>query len=128
MVSNDLVSDFLTRIRNALIKNEKNVIVVKSRMIMSILEILKEKGKIEGFAVVDDRSIEVFLRYSQGRPVIKELKKVSKPGIRKYVKVKDIKPVYNGFGVALISTPKGVMSGEEAIKQGVGGEYICYVF
>ncbi len=128
MVTNDLVSDCLTRIRNAISVGKNTVVVLRSNFVMSILDILKRHNKIEDFAVIDDKQIEVKLRYVRGVSAITELKRVSKPGVRIYVKVKDIKPVYNGKGIAVISTPKGLMTGDEAVKNRVGGEYVCYVF
>ncbi len=129
---NDLISDFLSRIKNAQEREEKNVVAPFSRMLLRLADILKEEGFIEGYDLVDEgenqKNISVNLKYINGEPAIRELKRVSKPGIRKYRGYREIKPIKNGLGIAIISTPKGVMTGDKAKKEKVGGEYLCEIF
>ncbi|RMD77456.1 30S ribosomal protein S8 [Candidatus Dojkabacteria bacterium] len=126
MVS-DLISDSLTRIRNAILVNHKTVELVNSKMIRSILDIMKDKGFIDSYEV-QGNFLLVNLRYDKKGPKIKGLERVSKPGVRKYLGYRDIKPVYNGLGVSIFSTPKGVMTGEDAVRLKVGGEYLCFIY
>lgn len=99
-------------------------------MLVSVAEILKQEGFIEDYSVLENdvqNDLSVKLKYVNGVPAIRELVRVSKPGIRKYLGYRSIRPVKNGLGVAIFSTPVGVISGEEARKQKIGGEFICYV-
>lgn len=126
---NDLISDFLTRIRNSINAGHKSVTTPKSRMLVSITTILKQNDMIKDFVVTEDAiEIEFHIDPKTKKNKISELKRISKPGIRKYVKYKEIKPVYNGFGIGIYSTPKGVMDNSSAVQNKVGGEYLCYVF
>lgn len=126
---NDLISDFLTRIRNAINAGRKSVSTPKSRMLVSIATILKQKDMIKDFVVNEEHiEIEFHIDPKTNKNKIRELKRVSKPGVRKYVKYRDIKPVYNGLGVGIYSTSKGVMDDDSAVQNKVGGEYLCYVF
>lgn len=133
MAINDHIADFLTRIRNAIRAQHKYVDIDWSIMKQSLADILKNQGFIENFIVkVDDGkrgTIRMFLKYSLGRrPVINGLKRVSKPGLRKYVGHKDIPQFYGNMGLSIVSTSQGVMAGQEASKRGIGGELLCLVW
>ncbi|MFH1651389.1 MAG: 30S ribosomal protein S8 [Chloroflexota bacterium] len=128
----DPIADMLTRIRNAIMGHHDNVVVPASRTKMSIARILKAEGFITDYEVVKgkvDREIKVHLKYYENRePAISGLKRVSKPGLRVYVQKTEIPRVYGGLGIAVLSTSKGVRTGQEAWKQGVGGELLCYIW
>jgi small subunit ribosomal protein S8 len=131
MSNTDPISDMLTRIRNAHMRSKNKVAVPTSRLRESILEVLHKEGYIRGFATIekDGKSeIEVELKYFDGAPVIKEIQRVSKPGRRVYASVATLPSVFNGLGISILSTPKGVMSDQEARSQNVGGEVLCTVF
>ncbi len=128
---NDPLGDLLTRIRNAQMRNKNKVSSPMSRLRESVLDVLKSEGYIRGYAVVekDGRSeIEIELKYFDGAPVIREIERVSKPGRRVYTSVRNLPRVNNGLGVAIVSTPKGVMADHEARDANVGGEVLCTVF
>ncbi|MEO6606941.1 MAG: 30S ribosomal protein S8 [Aestuariivirga sp.] len=128
---NDPISDLLTRIRNAHMRSKNKVSVPSSKMRERVLEVLHKEGYIRGFATIekDGKSeIEVELKYFDGQPVIKEINRVSKPGRRVYASVDALPSVFNGLGISILSTPKGVMSDQEARAQNVGGEVLCTVF
>jgi small subunit ribosomal protein S8 len=128
---NDPLGDLLTRIRNAQMRNKNKVSSPMSRLRESVLDVLKSEGYIRGYAVVekDGRSeIEIELKYFDGAPVIREIERVSKPGRRVYTSVRNLPRVNNGLGVAIVSTPKGVMADHEARDANVGGEILCTVF
>jgi small subunit ribosomal protein S8 len=128
---NDPLGDLLTRIRNAQMRNKGKVSSPMSRLRESVLEVLKSEGYIRGYAVVekDGRSeIEIELKYFDGEPVIREIERVSKPGRRVYSSVRNLPRVNNGLGVAIVSTPKGVMADHAARDANVGGEVLCTVF
>jgi small subunit ribosomal protein S8 len=128
----DPIGDMLTRIRNAVMVKKKEVVVEPaSKLKMAILDVLKREGYIEGYKIEGEgvkKKIIVYLKYYQGKPVIQVIERVSKPGRRIYVGVEEIPKVYNGLGIAILSTPKGVLSDREAKKLRVGGELICKVF
>jgi small subunit ribosomal protein S8 len=128
----DPIGDMLTRIRNAIMVKKKEVVVEPaSKLKMAILDVLKREGYIEGYKIEGEgvkKKIIVYLKYYQGKPVIQVIERVSKPGRRIYVGVDEIPKVYNGLGIAILSTPKGVLSDREAKKLRVGGELICKVF
>jgi len=128
----DPIGDMLTRIRNAIMAKKKEVVVEPaSKLKMAILDVLKREGYIEGYKIEGEgvkKRIIVYLKYYQGKPVIQVIERVSKPGRRIYVGVDEIPKVYNGLGIAILSTPKGVLSDREAKKLRVGGELICKVF
>jgi small subunit ribosomal protein S8 len=128
----DPIGDMLTRIRNAVMAKKKEVVVEPaSKLKMAILDVLKREGYIEGYKIEGEgvkKKIIVYLKYYQGKPVIQVIERVSKPGRRIYVGVEEIPKVYNGLGIAILSTPKGVLSDREAKKLRVGGELICKVF
>lgn len=128
---NDPLGDLLTRIRNAQMRNKNKVSSPNSRLRESVLDVLKNEGYIRGYAVVEREGrseIEVELKYFDGAPVIRELARVSKPGRRVYSSVKNLPRINNGLGVAIVSTPKGVMADHEARDANVGGEILCTVF
>ena len=132
MTMQDPMSDMLTRIRNAQQAGIAELTMPSSTMKMAVAEVLKEEGYIEGCAVVKrdggkaDLSIE--LRYHEGRPVIEEINRLSRPGLRQYKSSDDIPEVKGGLGVVILSTNKGVMTDRAARAAGVGGELICSVF
>ena len=134
-VTNDPVADMLTRIRNALVRGKPEVIVPKSKIKLEIARILKEEGYIEDFTVGDETPvnlINVQLKYfgtrRDRRPVITQLQRISKPGRRVYRKRKELPIVLSGTGIAIVTTPKGVMTAQQARRDGVGGEVLCYVW
>jgi small subunit ribosomal protein S8 len=128
----DPVADMLTRIRNANTAGHQAVEVPASRMKKSIASILKEEGYIEDFEFVDDGKqgvIKIQMKYAPGKTrVISQLRRISKPGLKVYVKADDVPRVLGGLGIAIISTSKGVISDKDARRIGVGGEVICYVW
>jgi len=132
MSLHDPVGDLITRIRNAQMRNKSKVSTPGSRLRASLLEVLKNEGYIRGYATVehkDGRSeFEIELKYFDGTPVIREIERVSKPGRRVYASVRALPRVNNGLGVAILSTPKGVMADHDARDQNVGGEILCTVF
>jgi small subunit ribosomal protein S8 len=132
MSVNDPIGDMLTRIRNAQERGKSKVSIPHSRLRENVLNVLQGEGFIRGFAVVQSGNnkaeIEVELKYFDGAPVIRELNRVSKPGRRVYVSVGTLPTVYNGLGISILSTPKGVMSDSDARAQNVGGEVLCTVF
>ena len=132
MAMNDPLGDMLTRIRNAQMRRRPKVSTPASKLRASVLDALTEEGFIRGYARVEQKGavpeFEIELKYFNGQPAIKEITRVSKPGRRVYSPVKDIKSVANGLGVAILSTPKGVMSDVRAKEENVGGEVICNVF
>lgn len=129
---NDLISDGLTRIRNAALRKLETTQLLHSKVVEATLAILAAKGYIESYNVVEENNkkfINVVLKYDEtGKSVINELKRVSKPGRRVYQGKDDIKRFKNGYGTVIVSTSKGVMSGIEAHKAGVGGEVLCTVW
>jgi small subunit ribosomal protein S8 len=132
MVVTDPIADMLTRIRNALMVRHDSVIVPSSKMKLAVARILKEEGFIKDYEVVKGRphrEIKIQLRYLEGnQPAIAGLKRISKPGLRVYVQKKEIPRVYGGLGVAILSTSKGLRTGQQAWRQGAGGELLCYVW
>ncbi len=132
MTISDPIADMLTRIRNAIMARHDFTLVPASRMKLSIARILKREGFIGEYEVLrgkPHRIIKVYLKYSDDKqPVISGLERVSKPGLRVYVQYKEIPRVYGGLGIAIVSTPKGVVTGHQAWRQGVGGELLCYVW
>ncbi len=132
MLVSDPVADMLNRIRNSLMMHHDTTTVPASRVKLAIAKVLKEEGFISDFQVVKgkvDREIKISLRYQdKTRPVITGLERVSKPGLRVYVQQNEIPRVYGGLGVAIVSTPKGVMTGTAAYRQGIGGELLCFVW
>lgn len=133
MAVSDPVADFLTRIRNAARSEHRFVDVSWSKLKQSIAEILKNQGFIENYLVKVDNNnrgtIRIFLKYAEGRqPVIQGLKRISKPGLRHYVRHDDIPRFYGGMGLSILSTSQGVMAGLDAQKRKIGGELLCLVW
>ncbi|MFU8796931.1 MAG: 30S ribosomal protein S8 [Dehalococcoidia bacterium] len=131
MTVTDPIADMLTRIRNAIMVGHGAVLVPSSKMKLSIAKILKEQGFIDRYEVVKGKPesmIKIHLRYEDAQPAILGLERVSKPGLRVYVESRKIPRVYGGLGVAIVSTSKGVMTGQEAWRQHLGGEILCYVW
>jgi small subunit ribosomal protein S8 len=131
MSMNDPLGDLLARIRNAQLRNKSKVSSPNSKLRERVLDVLKSEGYIRGYAVVerDGRSeIEVELKYFDGEPVIREIERISKPGRRVYTSVRNLPRINNGLGVAIVSTPKGVMADHDARDANVGGEILCTVF
>lgn len=132
MTVTDPIADMLTRIRNAIMVRHDTVLVPASKIKLSIAKILKEEGFITDYEVIrgkPHRSIKIQLRYLEGnKPVISGLKRVSKPGLRVYTQKKEIPRVYGGLGIAILSTSKGLRTGQQAWRQGTGGELLCYVW
>lgn len=129
---NDPLGDMLTRIRNAQMRRRPKVVTPASNLRAHVLDVLAEEGYIRGYARVDHKNglsqLEIELKYSNGQPAIRQIKRVSKPGRRVYSQLKDLPTVANGLGVAILSTPKGVMSDTRAREEKVGGEILCDVF
>jgi small subunit ribosomal protein S8 len=132
MSLNDPLGDMITRIRNAQMRNKSKVSTPGSRLRGHVLDVLKSEGYIRGYATVEfdtgRTEFEIELKYFDGAPVIREISRVSKPGRRVYASVKALPRINNGLGVAILSTPKGVMADHEARDQNVGGEILCTVF
>ena len=128
----DPIGDMLTRIRNAQMRLLNNVKIPNSKFRARILDVLKKEGYISDYKYLADTekkgSLSVDLKYNQGLPVIKEIKRVSKPGRRIYAKASSIPKIQNGLGLAIVSTSKGIMSDNEARNQNIGGEILCRVF
>jgi small subunit ribosomal protein S8 len=132
MSVNDPLGDMLTRIRNAQMRNRSTVRSPSSKLRLRVLEVLKEEGFIRGYEVIDrgdhKPEVDISLKYHDGRPVIRELSRVSKPGRRYYSGVGEMPQVRSGLGVAIVSTSRGVMSDARARAENVGGEVLCRVF
>ncbi|MBU6371444.1 MAG: 30S ribosomal protein S8 [Alphaproteobacteria bacterium] len=128
---NDPLGDMLTRIRNAQMRGKSTVLTPTSKLRLRVLEVLQEEGYIRSYAEVQKNGkteIEIQLKYYEGAPVIQDISRVSKPGRRVYSSIKDLGLVRNGLGIAILSTPKGVMSDTAARAQNVGGEVLCKVY
>lgn len=132
MSMNDPLGDMLTRIRNAQMRGKSTVRTPASKLRAWVLDVLKDEGYIRGYeaatSVAGKPELEISLKYFEGTPVIRDIKRVSKPGRRVYASVKEIPSVRNGLGVSIVSTPKGVMSDAAARTANVGGEVLCTVF
>ena len=132
MAVNDPIGDMIARIRNAQMRNKSKVSMPGSKQRERVLEVLKTEGYIRGYASVAHASgrneLEIELKYFDGEPVIREIERISKPGRRVYVSVRNLPRINNGLGVAILSTPKGVMADHDARDANVGGEIICTVF
>ena len=130
MSMSDPIADMLTRIRNAQMVEKATVSMPASKVKAAIAQVLKDEGYIDGFAVktVEGKSeLEISLKYYAGRPVIERIERVSRPGLRVYRGRNAIPQVQNGLGVAIVTTPQGVMTDRKARATGVGGEVLCYV-
>lgn len=132
MTVTDPIADMLTRIRNAIMVRHDSVLVPSSKMKLSISRILKDEGFINSYEVVRGkprRMIKIRLKYQdRNEPVLSGLERVSKPGLRMYVQKNEIPRVYGGLGIAILSTPKGLLTGQQAWRQGIGGELLCYIW
>lgn len=132
MSLSDPVGDMLTRIRNGQAARLDSVTMPASRLRANVLDVLQREGYIRGYLEEEVRGgireIRVELKYDNGKPVIREVHRVSKPGRRIYSKISDLPKVYNGLGISILSTPRGVMSDSEARTANVGGEVLCKVF
>jgi small subunit ribosomal protein S8 len=128
----DPIADFLTRIRNGSMAKHARVEMPSSKMKIELSRILKEEGYIANFKVVEEKgkkTLRVFLRYTSDRQsVITDLKRISRPGSRRYMGKTGIRPVVGGMGISILSTPRGLMTGQSARKEGVGGEHLCEVW
>ena len=130
MSMSDPIADMLTRIRNAQSVAKSAVTMPSSKLKVAIAQVLKDEGYIDGFAIRENEGtpeLEVALKYYAGRPVIERIERVSRPGLRIYKGRDAIPQVMNGLGVAIVTTPKGVMTDRKARQTGVGGEVLCYV-
>ncbi|MFO8101658.1 MAG: 30S ribosomal protein S8 [Dehalococcoidia bacterium] len=133
MSTTDPIADMLTRIRNANMVGANFALIPSSKVKISIAKILKDEGFIKDYEVVKgdmpQMVIKTYLKYADDRsPVLKSLKRVSKPGLRVYVSNGEIPRIHGGLGIAIISTPKGIMTGKQAWQKGVGGEVLCYAW
>jgi len=132
MSMTDPIADLLTRIRNGQVANKSSISAPASAFREAVLSVLKREGYIRDFSRVNLRAgvdeLKIELKYFDGEPVIKEISRVSRPGRRVYSKIKELPRVYNGLGIAILSTPRGVMSDTEAREANVGGEVLCHVF
>jgi len=128
----DPVGDLLTRIRNGQRANKSTITTPASKLRESVLTVLEREGYIRSFERYTVRDgieeLKIELKYNEGEPVINKIERVSKPGRRVYAKIKDLQKVYNGLGISILSTPRGVMSDSEARQANVGGEVLCQVF
>ena len=130
MSMQDPIADLFSRINNAQSRRKSSVVVPSSKKKISLLSLLKDKGYIDSYDVSDSSKpeIEIKLKYFEGAPVIKQLKRISKPGLRQYSNYKDLPEIKGGLGIAIVSTNKGLMTDQQAREEKVGGELICSVF
>src|SRR5437588_8652486 len=132
MSTHDPISDLFTRIRNAQMRSKSKVSTPGSKLRASVLDVLKSEGYIRGYTSTEFENgrteFEIELKYFDGAPVIREISRVSKPGRRVYTSVKTLPRINNGLGIAIVSTPKGVMADHDAREANVGGEVLCTVF
>jgi len=132
MPANDPVGDMIARIRNAGERRRSKVVTPASKMRQRVLDVLQSEGYIRGYSRSEDpqgfAQFEIELKYYDGQPVIAEISRVSKPGRRVYSSIGDLKPVKNGLGISILSTPKGVMPDSAARNANVGGEVLCQVY
>ena len=132
MTMSDPLGDMLTRIRNGQRAHKSAIDSPASRLRANVLDVLQREGFIRGYSESELKQgiseLRIELKYHEGEPVIREIRRVSKPGRRVYSKIKDLSPVYNGLGISILSTPQGVMSDGEARAANVGGEVLCMVF
>ena len=130
MSLSDPIGDMLARIKNSLMRNSKKVELPSSKFKIKLAEVLKSEGYIIDYKVTDDKkpNLEITLKYNSGNPVISSIQRISKPGRRIFSSAESLPKINNGLGIAIVSTPKGVMTDIDARKQKVGGEIICKVF
>src|SRR5271155_5780346 len=131
-MTTDPIADFLTRIRNGAMAKHARVEMPSSKMKIELSRILKEEGYLANFKVVEEKgkkTLRVFLRYPPDRHcVLTDVKRISRPGSRRYIGKTGIRPVVGGMGISILSTPRGLMTGQSARKEGVGGEHLCEVW
>jgi len=130
MSMSDPIADMLTRIRNAQLAKKQSVKMPSSNIKLSIANVLKDEGYISNFSVLNDKSknfLEINLKYYSGDPVIEQIKRISKPGLRIYKSTKNLPDIMNGLGIAIVSTSKGVLTERKERAVGVGGELLCVV-
>jgi small subunit ribosomal protein S8 len=130
MSMSDPIADMLTRIRNAQMVEKPSVSMPSSKLKVAIAQVLKDEGYVDGYAVVGEATkpqLQIALKYYAGKPVIEHIERVSRPGLRVYKGRHDIPNVKNGLGVAIVTTPRGVMTDRKARQVGIGGEVLCYV-
>ena len=130
MSMQDPISDMLTRLRNGYMSKQKEVVIPSSKLKVAIAQVLEQEGYIKSFRVDGDvkKTLVVEMKYFNRRSVVEGIERVSKPSCRLYCGCKDIPKVKDGLGLAILSTPKGILSGKDAEKQNVGGEILCYVW
>ena len=131
MAATDPIADFLTVLRNASRSKKEKITIASSKMLASICEILKEEEYIDDYKVAEDgkkKYLRVHLKYAANEPSIRHLERVSKPGLRQYISSKEIKGVLGGFGISILSTPKGLLTNKKAREQKVGGELLLRVW
>ena len=130
MSMQDPISDMLTRLRNGYMSKQKEVVIPSSKLKVAIAQVLEQEGYIKGFRVDGEvkKTLVVEMKYFNRRSVVEGIERVSKPSCRLYCGCKDIPKVKDGLGLAILSTPKGILSGADAEKQNVGGEILCYVW
>ena len=132
MVLTDTIADMLTTIRNGLLVQKEKVQTPFSKVKSNILKVLTEEGYIKDYKIINEtkaiKKIEIVLSYINGRPSIKKISKVSKPGRKVYTKIKKLPSYYNGYGVTIVSTSKGIMTDKKASRSNLGGEILCQVF
>lgn len=132
MTISDPIADMLTRIRNAIMARHDSVVIPTSRMKLGVARIIKAEGFISDYEVLrakPQRAIKLYLKYDdKNQPILSGLERISKPGLRIHVQRKEIPRVYGGLGIAILSTSKGMMTGQQAWRQGIGGELLCYVW
>lgn len=131
MYVNDRLGDFLTRIRNAQMREKTTLELPASKMLISVAKVLKDEGFINDLEVTDtkpQKTLKLELKRVNGEASIHDTKRVSKPGVRRYIGYKDIPRIRRGMGITILSTPKGVMTGEKAKAAKVGGEFLCIVY
>ncbi len=125
----DPIADLLTRIRNAQLAGQRDVVLPYSKLKYAIAQVLEKEGWVVGLASQDhQKNLKILLKYDQGKPVIQDLRRISKPGRRVYVGRHELPRVLNGLGMAIVSTPKGVMTADQARQSKLGGEVICEIF
>jgi len=131
MTVTDPIADMLTRIRNAIMADHDCVLVLSSKIKLSIIKILEEEGFIDRYEVLKGKPqpmMKIHLKYTDGQPAILGLERASRPGLRVYMERREIPRVYGGLGITILSTSKGIMTGQEAWRQHLGGEILCYVW
>ena len=131
MVGTDPIADMLTRIRNAIMARHDSVVVPSSKIKLSIAKVFKDEGFVQDYKVIKGKpqsTIEIYLKYIEGQPALLGLERVSKPGLRIYVGKGEIPRVYGGLGMSILSTSKGIMTGQKAWQSGLGGELLLYVW